>query len=315
MPELIAPAPTSGMEEICACYFEAHVAPMLKIIQRTQELMNNKLENNYKELAAKVHQKADAGDVARLAVMVERNVQLSSSGWINGPKVSLQVNSTSQTWRQDRVDAFEQSVLQERIVLAKQADGEHVATLVQMPEMRKELFAAAGVIAEHKVETSTTWNNVQGNRVEAKEQQADATKQSTLNESLSEILKSKLSIAEEDNERLQIKLDVAMKQLHKDLEEPPFELEREISFLSDDSAEDSPCSSKSCTHKLHGDEEASLQQVEPPGETSSKHSLSKMLKLKLTNAEEENERLQWECERLSKQLFAWKEMTDTTVSI
>jgi len=312
MPELIAPAPTSGMEEICACYFEAHVAPMLKIIQRTQELMNNKLEENYKELAAKVHQKADAGDVARLAVMVERKVQLSSSGWINGPKESLQVNSTSQTWRQDRVDAFEQSVLQERIVLAKKADSEHVATLVQLPEMRKELFAATGVIAEHKVETSTTWDNLQGNRVEAKEEQVDATKQSTPKESLSEILKSKLSNAEEDNERLQIKLDVAMKQLHKDLEEPP--LEREISFLSDDSAEDSPCSSKSCTHKLHGDEEASLQQVEPPGETFSKHILSKMLKLKLTNAEEENERLQWECERLSKQLFAWKDMTDTTVS-
>jgi len=304
------------MEEICASYFEAHVAPMLKIIQKTQELTNNnKLEENYKELAAKVHEKADAGDVARLAVMVERKVQLSSSGWINGPQVSLQVDSTSPTWRQDRVDSFDQSVLQERTVLAKKADSDLLATWYELPEMRKELFAATGVIAEHKVETSTTWDNVQGNRVEAKEEQVDATKQSTLKESLSEKLKSKLPIAEEDNERLQIKLDVAMKQLHKDLEEPPLELQSEISFLSDDFAEDSPCSSTRCTHKLHSDEEASLQQVEPPGETSSKHTLSKILKLKLTNAEEENERLERECERLSKQLFAWKQMIDTTDSI
>jgi len=58
-----------------------------------------------------------------------------------------------------------------------------------------------------------------------------------------------------------------------------------------------------------------LQQVEPVGQDASKRSLAKILQLKLTNAEEDNERLQQERTDLSRKFKLLREMTDTEESI
>jgi hypothetical protein len=121
--------------------------------------------------------------------------------------------------------------------------------------------------------------------------------------------------------------------LDKDLEEPLL-LDQEITFLSDDSTLDGllldqeitflseattqePLSAKLCTRESKWDSEtclkqeveraqmpqaAVLQQVEPNRQDVPKRGLSEILKLKLTNAEEENERLQQANEDMSQKL-------------
>jgi hypothetical protein len=68
---------------------------------------------------------------------------------------------------QDLVEVYEcmARLDQQDSVLRKKADSEHVATWAQLQEMRKELLAAIAVMAEHKVEGSTAWNNVERNKV------------------------------------------------------------------------------------------------------------------------------------------------------
>jgi hypothetical protein len=231
LPQIVAPVPQSGVKKM-ACYSQTHISPMLKITQNSQELMHEDLAakctglqkivealsgeqrllkfelgeyvakspedhkvstlKRMQELTSKVHQKADASDVAKLSFLVEKKIGLSST---KAP--------------QDLVDAFEdrlKSHLQEFMArfdkleasVAKKADSEHVATMAQLQEMRMELLAATPVTAEHK--------GVNANMVEATGQ--DASKNC-----LSKMLKNKLTNAEEDNERLEAQLRATMKQL------------------------------------------------------------------------------------------------------
>jgi len=317
--ELVAPfLLPSGMQEICAGYFETHISPMLKTMQKTQELMNEKLEDNYttlQELASEVHQKADASDVARLAALVESIDGMSPSRSIKVP-VSPQTKFPSQMQRQDRVGAFEEKLLQEcmdrfeeRVLLeADKAEREHDVILAQLQEMTIELVAVTAFMAEHKVEASTASIDLEGNRVEAKQEQVEPTGQEVTKPCLSQILKSKLTIVEEDNQRLDLEVDAAMKQLGSVSTAMALGIEAPLPTISD-------AAMWQHVKLTRASQDGNLQLVEPTGQDASKRNLSKILKIKLTNVEEENERLQQEHEDISKKLMALTSMIDTTDSV
>jgi len=257
--DLVGSKPLSGVQEICACYFETHISPMIKTLQYSQELMNERLEDKcmsmqkaadalgaeqrllvsksvstlkrMQELTVKVNEKADATDIARLSALVVSSRQSCKS--VNAPQVSSPVSSPSQMLR------FEESLhssLQECMArfdkldaaLAKKADSEHVATLGQLQEMKLELSAAAAVMAEDKVEGSTAWSNMGRNKEEAKMEQVDPTGQGASKPCLSGTLRRrKLTSDETDNKCLM---------LGTDLEELPFD--RQSTCLSGECSED-----------------------------------------------------------------------------
>lgn len=337
------------MQEICACYFETNVSPVLKVIQRSQELLKSFMLKIIEELP----------DHAELGAKLEADY------------ASLQ----------KAVDALRVEHLMLKLDFDKgvaKFPGDHNAS-------------ALG----HKA----ALNKVKGNEQEAKEEQVEHAGQGTSKGCLSKILRSKLTNAEEENERLRAELDAAMKRLEsasaaKALNfEASVDFERLISsetFLSEDTTQDSrrnshePCSEptgqmqeveqgdphfvevctiarENCDRLLeeaamvwhddrglltarrgeelvasqqeHGplsnamqvevamepktlrnanmrtalpQKDEGLQQVKLTEMDSPKHPLLKILKLKLTTAEEQNERLEHERDDLSEQLQALK---------
>jgi hypothetical protein len=124
----------------------------------------------------------------------------------------------------------------------------------------------------------------------AKEEQVEPTGQAVSKASLSKILKSKLNNAEEENERLRVLLDAAM-------------------ATAEDKVDGNIVSTSKEGHQA---KEAHLAST---GQDVSKTSLSKMLKMKLTDAEEENERLQAHLDEVLKELAVVQKATVTDAAI
>jgi hypothetical protein len=163
---------------------------------------------------------------------------------------------------------------------------EYVATLVQLKEVTSELLARA--LAEEKVEGKTILTNTEESQ--AKEEQAEPTGQDVSKASLSKMLKSKLTNAEEENERLRVQLDAAMATAEGKVDGSTFWANKEGN-------------------------QAKEAHLAPTGQDISKTSLSKMLKMKLTNAEEENERLQAHLDAVLKELAIAQEATVTDAAM
>jgi len=382
--KMVAPLPPSDVQEMCACYFETHVSPMLKIIQHSQELMNKKLEDNYttlqkaaeqqrrlkfefgefaedsagavQELTAKVHQKADASDVARLAALLESKDGLSCA--LSEPRLA--------------------NILKSKLTNAEE-DNECLQGLLDAAMKQLESVSAAKAVdvEAHVLSDAAMWQQVEPDLEEPP-------------------LDKEFTFLSDDS------IADSTQDFAQEPEEPP--LKSEFSFPSDESTEDStqdstqePCFWKRCTQQLHCEIEASLQQdrvamtvercqervaknalpwmaeqddrwvkvciiatgecdrprdkfeeaqmawhharscqvaklpgslraalaeedealqqVKPIGQDSSKSSLPKILNLRFTNTEEENERLEQAREDLSKKYQESRSMIDTTESI
>jgi len=253
--EMVAPLPPGGVQEICACYFETHVSPMLKIMQSSLELRNAKLEDSYtsvqKELAS---------------LRVEHNLlKVEFAEIVAKSAGNAKVSTLKPT--QERNDG------QMRLTLPSGMP-EQIKTLVA-PRMHGgfEVTAIRDGLPFSHGDSTPPWDK-------------------------------------------DLHKDFCFEKpgLDKDLREPT--LEQEITFLSDDSTEDpceatflsedstpEPCSARLRTHELHSDTEADvLQKVEPTKQDVPKRGLSEILKLKLTTAEEENERLQQVNDQMSMKL-------------
>jgi len=246
--EMVAPLPPGGVQEICACYFETHVSPMLKSMQRSQELINLKLEDSYTSVqkaldALTVEQRllkiefdefiSKSSDEQKLST--QSNAGLASRRSMNGPRVS----APCQMHHQGDVDASEESLHskqqecmalleQPNTALAKKADSAHVETWLQLQEMRMELLAGIAGTAEHKVEGSSACKSAEGNKVQG---QVEPTGQDV--SKVCSILKAKLTNAEEDNEGLQVRVNAAMKELKSVCAAKAVDFEAAVTTFSD----------------------------------------------------------------------------------
>jgi hypothetical protein len=221
---------------------------MLKIMQRSQELINLKLEDSY----TSVQKALDALTVEQRLLKIEfdefiskssdehklstqSNAGLASRRSMNGPRVI----APCQMQHQGDVDASEEGLhskqqecmaLFEQLnsALAKKADSAHVETWLQLQEMRMELLAGIAGTAEHKVEGSIAWKSAEGNKME---EQVEPTGQGA--SKVCSILKAKLTNAEEDNEGLQLRVNAAMEQLKSVCAAKAVDFEAAVTTFSD----------------------------------------------------------------------------------